>query len=230
MTQSVVTTRESFVQVARGGESSEKLRLTFDDSSDAILVVNPHQLSASCGQDKPVLQVVVNPFLLACFEDADLNEVLRDNPTQGALLVETYQARVRASMESALATGADGVFYVLDGARGAYSTPMEYGGFHLESDRELLSLVQDARLNIVFVVGNDDLYIDFVSDLPAHLFAWDAEGSTFSSNYLRTLRSGAQASNDSDSEVFFDFNQSSVHDFLGAIKNHHINSNLEQKS
>ena len=114
----------------------------------------------------------------------------------------------------AISAGVDGLFYVLHGARGAYSSPMQYGGYYLECDREILSQFEEATLNVVFVVGNDDVYIDFVSDLPAHLFAWDAEPSTFDSAYVRSLRKGAQASSDPESEVQLVTNLISVADAL----------------
>lgn len=201
-----MNTREKFLQVVRGGEFEGKLRLSFDEDSDAILNLSQAELSRAVNGEKPVLQVIAGPFLRAHKEGQDLNDAYRSNPQIGAEVAEKFVNAAESEIQEALDQGADGIVYLLEGARGAFSTPMEYGGYHLENDRRLLELVTESTLSAVYVIGHEDLYIDFVSDLPAHLFAWDANGSTYSSDYVRTLRTGAQASNDPDSEVFFDIN------------------------
>lgn len=201
-----MTLREQFVQIARGGVSERKLKISIDESSDLIITKDFEEIQSNLGDEKPVLHVVMNPFLRATAQSVDLNEANRLDPRKGEELSAKFEQQVQNEIEEALSKGADGIFYLLEGARGAYSTPMEYGGYHLETDRRLLESVQESNLSAVYVLGHEDIYIDFVSDLPAHLFAWDAEASTFSDDYVRTLRKGALASNDPESDVFFDTN------------------------
>jgi len=78
---------------------------------------------------------------------------------------------------------------------------MQYGGNYLERDRELLQSAREAQLTVLFVAGQDELYIDFVSDLPASVFAWDRDLSKISASEVRASRLGATASSDPTSEI-----------------------------
>jgi hypothetical protein len=77
---------------------------------------------------------------------------------------------------------------------------MEYGGHFLEVDRQLLSGVIDARFNALYVRGGSEPYIDFVSDLPAHAFAWDPQSGVTVAQ-VREVRQGALASTDKDADI-----------------------------
>lgn len=200
-----MTSRERLVAAARGGETDQKPVISWstesNPDSDAIITKDAANLAELVVGEKAVLFEISNPFGLAQQNRVDLNKLHSEDPEAGATKLEEYKQEILARGHAAIEAGADGIFYVLNGARGAYSSPMQYGGFYLECDREILSAFEEATLNVLYVVGNDDVYIDFVSDLPAHLFAWDAAASTFDSNYVRTLRKGAQASSDPESEV-----------------------------
>jgi hypothetical protein len=71
----------------------------------------------------------------------------------------------------------------------------------LERDREILNEAKGALLNAIFVVGEEDVYVDFVSDLPAELFGWDSKGSGITAASVAEMRSGALMSQDPDSNV-----------------------------
>jgi hypothetical protein len=114
-------------------------------------------------------------------------------------MLDRYVAQTRNALAAGLDAGADGVLYRLHGAREALCTPMQYGGYYLERDRELLEEIADAALNVLLVVGGD-AYLDFVCDLPAHVFAWDVEATGVTSDQIRALRVGSQASTDAASE------------------------------
>ena len=55
-------------------------------------------------------------------------------------------------------------------------------------------------MNVLFVAGPEEIYIDFVSDLPAEVFAWDYDLIKLSAKEVRSLRNGAVASSDPSSE------------------------------
>src|SRR5690349_12089139 len=149
------------------------------------------------GGDVAVLARVVSPLGRA---SSDLVATLHEEVEKGAEEINRLEELTRQEIQSALASGADGVFYELEGAYPARTTPMEYGGHFLEVDRRLLTEIETATFNILFVCGEKEPYIDFVSDLPAHAFAWDPD-SGVTSDYVRTMRQGALAYTDCEIQL-----------------------------
>lgn len=200
-----MTPRERLTAAARGGEVDRKPMIVGpgsqldDQDADALIVAaNPEIIASLVDGDRAVLAEVDNPF--ARF-GAELNREFAIDPIAASEKLDQATEETRAKMRAALEAGADGIFYRLFGARARHSTPMQYGGHYLERDRELLEEIGDARLNVLFPVGDDDLYLDFISDLPAHVIAWDRDASGYSSAHVRAMRNGAQASSDPDSEI-----------------------------
>jgi hypothetical protein len=207
--------RERFLAASRGGEVDSKPTLAWPfGESDLVVAETIEDVRTLSGGEKPVLYLLNNPFGASLADRVALNDLHVESPAAGSDKVAEYVSRLTEEGRASLEAGADGVFYLLQGARGAFCTPMQYGGYYLEADREILTELADANFNFIFVAGNDDVYIDFVSDLPAHFFAWDAEASTFDASYVRTLRSGALASSDPSSEVLLSTGVPSVADFL----------------
>ncbi len=143
---------------------------------------------------------VSNPFGLARHEGLDLNARLKASPEAGAADLDRLVDAVRAGIREGLRRGADGVLYALFGACEADCTPMQYGGHYLERDRELLSDLQDAACNVLFVAGDAGLYLDFVSDLPAHAMVWDRSGAETSLQAVRAMRPGALGTQDPEAD------------------------------
>jgi hypothetical protein len=168
--------------------------------ADAV-VVDPTDASKPHSAESILLAEVSNPFGLALQKGIDLNSALKDDPTVGGDLLDTLVEEVRLNICSSLKSGADGIFYRLHGACPKHCSPMQYGGHYLERDRELLSTASAASLNVLFVAGHEELYIDFVSDLPANVFAWDRELTQVSAGDVRSARIGATASSDPTSEI-----------------------------
>lgn len=88
------------------------------------------------------------------------------------------------------------VVYRLTGPEPAKATPMQYGGFFLERDRSLLERAGERGEVWLWVDAGADAYLDFVSDLPADVFAWDARATGFSLDAMRRLRSGRLCTNE----------------------------------
>ena len=147
------------------------------------------------------LKEILSPFSLALSQGENLNEVLRKDPSSS--LLEDYVQRVRTNIEEALSEGFDGIIYVLRGAEPSLSSPMQYGGHFLEHDRALLEEFKEARLNVLVIVGGEGTFLDFVSDLPAHVFAWDVVATGYPVADLRLLRTGALATSDSSTEFYW---------------------------
>jgi len=151
----------------------------------------------------PVLAEVINPFGKSRIRGIDLNDAFRLDPDIGQVQLDEFIEETEDEMRQALQAGADGIFYRVHGARAVFCTPMEYGGRYLESDRQILNSVSDARFNLVFIVGGNDVYLDFVSDLPAHVFGWDAESSGITCEAVRFMRNGALAAATEDADIVF---------------------------
>jgi len=198
-----MTSRERLMIAAGGGAVDCQPRLgwlTSGEQTDGSIVDHIDSM-AKGGRESVVLVDVANPFGLALRRGIDINKALKDDPSVGSVVLDSLVDEVRQRITVSLANGADGIFYRLHGACPEHCSPMQYGGHYLERDRELLSEASDARLNVLFVAGKEELYIDFVSDLPAQVFAWDREKTRLSAEDIRACRIGAVASSDPSSEI-----------------------------
>jgi len=158
-------------------------------------------VSCSATKDSMILADVPNPFGLALKKGIDLNKALKDDPTVGAAVLEELVDEVRKSISEGLGNGADGIFYRLHGASSKHCSPMQYGGHYLERDRELLSEPDSSVLKVLFIAAEDEPYVDFISDLPAQVFAWDMSLTNVTAADMRVSRQGAVASSDPTSEI-----------------------------
>ncbi len=196
-----MTSRERVLSASRGGQvdSTPTLSWLVMDSNAEANVVDPVTVTKG-NSGQVLLAEVSNPFGLALRKGIDLNRALKDDPSVASEVLDGLVEEVRNQISLSLGQGADGIFYRLHGACPKHCSPMQYGGHYLERDRELLGEVSETFLNVLFVAGNDELYIDFVSDLPAHVFAWDSEKTQVSADEVRAMRKGAVASADPSSE------------------------------
>jgi hypothetical protein len=198
-----MNSRERVLAAGRIEEVDRKPTLAWmADQMPADAVVVAQAACAPRTDDSPVfLADVANPFGLALQKGIDLNKALKDDPTVGGDILDGLVDEVRKQISIGLQSGADGIFYRLHGACPKHCSPMQYGGHYLERDRELLVEASSATFNVLFVAGPEELYIDFVSDLPAHVFAWDSEMTRVSADDVRGSRTGAVASSDPTSEI-----------------------------
>ena len=196
-----MTGRERIVAAARGGEVDRRpvacATGVSENGADCVVVgVSDVTNALRESPDRAVLAKVVSPL----GRDLTLVKLLASDPSAGAERLALLADQARQEMRSALEAGADGIYYALDGAYPAATTPMEYGGHFLELDRQLLEEVRDARFNLLFVCGEREPYIDFVSDLPAHALAWDSR-SGVSVGSVRSARSGALAYDSDEADI-----------------------------
>jgi hypothetical protein len=127
----------------------------------------------------------------------DLLELLKREPDAGARELDRLHEEVQADLAQAEAP----VVYRLAGPEPAKATPMQYGGFFLERDRELLAQAKQRGTIWLWVDAGPDAYLDFVSDLPANVFAWDAQATGFSLAQMRELRKGTLCTNDPGADL-----------------------------
>jgi len=168
------------------------------------------------------LAEVHSPFGKAIGAGVDLNAEQRKDPAAGAQQLDGFVAEVRGEIASALNERADGIFYVLYGASAQWCTPMQYGGFYLERDRELLQLASAASLNVVYVAGDEEVYFDCVSDLPATVFGWDSVATGVTAAQMRLMREGLLLSADPESDLILRGNPGSIEMGMEARKTVHV--------
>ncbi|MEZ0327590.1 MAG: hypothetical protein ACAH95_16950 [Fimbriimonas sp.] len=198
-----MTSRERVVAAARGGEVDRKPVIGWpgtDGVEGDALIIGPESGRFS-DENRLVIAEVVSPFGLNMLQNLNLNKLLEEDPARGNDLLEGLTRQVAVQIQLALENSADGILYRLHGADPRHTSPMQYGGYYLERDRELLEEIKDAVLNIVFVAGGEGVYLDFVSDLPAHVFAWDEAASGIGLQEVRQMRSGALATSNPEADI-----------------------------
>ena len=134
---------------------------------------------------------VRNPFGQARLAGVDLNDLYREDPEVGAAKVAEYASAI---------SGGTPTVYVLEGAEPALCSPMQYGGQYLETDRETLARLCEHSTVVLKVEGGEGAYLDFVRDLPANVFVWDAQATGFSLSQMRALREGPLATNEAGAD------------------------------
>lgn len=137
-----------------------------------------------------ILAEIMSPLGRAIRRGLDVFQLLADDPGAGATEIELLETEARDEIARVLAEGADGIFYRLDGAYPAVSSPMQYGGHFLEVDRRVLACAEDANFNILRVEGQTEVYFDCLGDLPAHALAWDYRQVGMSVDDMRAIWPG----------------------------------------
>jgi hypothetical protein len=191
-----VTMREAFRSVVRGGSPEPKLIMTLDgDAESAVRLGAPTESQIGLAE-------IMSPVARLNSLEATL-ESLSHNPEVGNVLVDHAVKATRSEISERLAAGYEGIFYRLVGAEPSKTTPMQYGGFFLERDREILSALPEGAIRVIFIDAGEEAYLDFVSDLPGDLFAWDYARTSIAPEAVRPMRTGALATNHPEADVFF---------------------------
>lgn len=193
-----MTGRERLVAALRGGDLDRPAMVLWGEGVADALVLPANAFPATPA-DHAQLARVASPFLRAREEGVDLNAIVSEDPSTTE--VDRFAEATRSEMHVALENGADGIFYHLDGPRSSQCTPMQYGGLYLELDRDLLQEVREARAVLVWVEGEEELYLDALSDLPAHAMGWHFAASGFSAAQFKALRPGPTFGFDSTADI-----------------------------
>ncbi|MBL8087873.1 MAG: hypothetical protein JNM85_07365 [Chthonomonas sp.] len=153
--------------------------------------------------DQLLLVEIYNPYGRAIRSGCDINAVLEESPSKGDAVLAQHVAEAEEDIREALANGADGIFYRLDGAYAGACTPMQYGGHFLELDRALLDGVPAGSVRLLHIMGETEIFLDFVADLPAEFVNWDQAHQTVSLATARALCKGKLALDHVDADLFF---------------------------
>lgn len=146
------------------------------------------------------MRLISGPFCRAEEAGIPIIELFEKDVDSGNAKLTVLVAETRNEV---LETG-ESILYQLSGPEPAKSTPMQYGGHFLERDRELLELANERGEVWLFVDAGPGAYLDFVSDLPAEVFAWDAVKTGFSLAEMRKLRSGKLCTNETGADLPLD--------------------------
>ena len=168
-----------------------------DDSDVHVGIPGPND-------ERLCLIEVPNPCGQAFLAQSNLSGMIRESLMDGSAALEDATRQVHHAIEKSRDLGADGIIYELFGADPAYSTPMEYGGHFLEVDRDILDSYEK-RFRMIFLVGGEGAFVDFVSDLPGEIFAWDVNGTGISVAEMRKMRKGILAAADPEADIFLSY-------------------------
>lgn len=180
------------------------------------VIVPATEIANAIGGEQAVLAEVLSPYGQALRAGDDLNELLTRDPEAGAARLDLWVQGVKLQMEDALASGADGIFYRIVGADPTHCSPMQYGGLYLERDRELLANVSHAPVNVIYVDAGEEAYLDFLSDLPASIFAWSENRTSIPLSAVREMRPGLLATEGEDADVALVFEPTRTPDLVEA--------------
>ncbi len=84
----------------------------------------------------------------------------------------TIAENLRAHIQDCIDSGADGVFFALQGCTGAQMSREQYRELGRPYDLIALQGARDSWLNILHVHGDRDLYFDDVLDYPVQVLSW----------------------------------------------------------
>jgi hypothetical protein len=188
-----MTSRERLIAVSRGEAVDRKPVICWPvPTPDSDVEFGSEPKAA----DKLLLAPVWNPA--GNLESRQIDVSALSVEEAEAAIGESVE-RAKTSIRNSLERGCDGILYILFGAVPGKTTPMQYGGLFLERDREILASADCFRM--IYVVGDEGVYLDFVSDLPSEIFAWDSQASGITAQEMRTMRPGALASNDPGADI-----------------------------
>lgn len=203
-----MTPRDRILAVLDGEQTDEKPVITWPHEgmqSDAV-ILPLDRIGVSASKARIMLAEILSPYSRSMAKGLGLNSVLEEDPKRGEELLQDLIKQTKSDFDKAQHAGADGVFYRLQGAEPMHASPMQYGGYYLEADREILAGAWKRSITMLYVEGEEETYLDFVSDLPARIFAWDSRKTGYPVDGMRKLRNGPLATNAPDADILFGSN------------------------
>ncbi len=207
-----MTAKERLAAAARGDATDQKPLILWpkalpqlqSSEADGWVVDSAQDLAAarSLSSEYAVLSSVLSPFGWALQQKSPLISLLDSDPKAGDLELQRLKQLTLEEARARMDEGADGLCYMLAGASPEHTTPMQYGGFFLDLDREILEEFKEAEFNLVWVKGNKEPYLEFVSDLPCQALSWDMKATGIQPGSIRPYRTGAIAGSSPDCDIY----------------------------
>ncbi len=149
-------------------------------------IVNPN-FKGSLPDGSLKFAAIISFFGIAMQEREDIAELMGIDPVTSGEILDRAQEACAANIQVAMQAGFDGFVYVLVGAEPKYLSPMQYGGFILDQDREILSRFTNLPNRLLYVIGGNETYMDALSDLSASSIGWDESNVQFGIETMRKL-------------------------------------------
>lgn len=137
--------------------------------------VSIQALRDAVGYETPIIMTVFSPLCEAMnfAESRDLfMEHANSDPASVHEALATIAENLRAHIQDCVDSGADGVFFALQGCTDATMSREQYREFGRPYDLIALQGARDSWLNILHVHGDRDLHFDEVLDYPVQVLSW----------------------------------------------------------
>lgn len=132
-------------------------------------------LRDAVGYETPIIMTVFSPLCEAMYfaETRELFlEHVREAPNAVHEALATIAENLRAHIQDCIDSGADGVFFALQGCTDAIMPADQYRELGRPYDLLALQGARDSWLNILHVHGDRDLHFDEVLDYPVQVLSW----------------------------------------------------------
>ncbi len=134
-----------------------------------------HVLRDELGYDTPIIVTLFSPLAEALYAAADHERFFAHVQEAPAVIHEalaTIAENLRTQIRDALAAGADGVFFALQGCTTAMMPEALYREIGRPYDLIALQGAVNGWLNVLHVHGDRDLMFDQVLDYPVQVLSW----------------------------------------------------------
>lgn len=138
-------------------------------------IVAVQVVRAAVGIEKPVIVTKFNPLSEAMHFAADRETFfahLREAPVVIHDALHTIAMNLQAQFRELLSSGADGVFFALQGCSKDIMSEEQYREFGRPYDLIALQGAQSGWLNVLHIHGERDLHFDLVLDYPVSVLSW----------------------------------------------------------
>jgi uroporphyrinogen decarboxylase len=137
--------------------------------------VSIQALRDAVGYETPIIMTVFSPLCEALYFGETRELFLQhaeDSPSAVHEALATIAENLRAHIQDCVDSGADGVFFALQGCTDAIMTRDQYREFGRPYDLIALQGARDSWLNVLHVHGDRDLHFDEVLDYPVQVLSW----------------------------------------------------------
>jgi uroporphyrinogen decarboxylase len=149
------------------------------------------EIRAALDPDVPMLETVFGVYHYAEeLSGGRLLDHIRENSCAVHSGLSVLADNLAAYAEAAVAAGAEGIYYALQGASASGATCQEYLEQFLGYDRLVLHAAGQAKINILHLHGYNDLYFDLLHTLPASAICWSDIAGGPSLAYVRSIHEG----------------------------------------
>lgn len=137
--------------------------------------VSIQALRDAVGYETPIIMTVFSP-LCEAFYFAESRETFWEHYQQDPAVIHealaTVAENLRAHIQDCMDTGADGVFFALQGSTSDIMSAERYRELGRPYDLLALQGARDSWLNILHVHGDKNLHFDEVVDYPVQVLSW----------------------------------------------------------